>query len=215
MVGTPGFPRGCSALCRAPLAAAGAHSPESGRSPPRGCTRRGRRSRRRPGEMPRSTSRTSPGKGGQSRSEPALGGHSQGPAGRRWAVLFPGENPQGKDASRPGGAPVWVRARWARPVHGAQSAVRPPRPPPVPRPQDCPLCRAARDLCIADLTSFAGAVSSYNPVILAESGPSLTHLRGKKQSQAKLPAAASWVLAKSYGARHLFSALSGNSPTDS
>lgn len=55
------------------------HSPESGRSPPRGCTRRGRRSRRRPREMPRSTSRTSPGKGEQSRSEPALGGTARGP----------------------------------------------------------------------------------------------------------------------------------------
>ena len=89
-----------------------------------------------------------------------------------------GEDSQGKDASRPGGAPVWVRSRWVWPVQGAQSAVRPPRP------HDCPRCRAARDLCIADLTSFSGAVSSYNPVILAESGQSLTHLRGEKQSQA-------------------------------
>ena len=81
LVLTPGFPRGCSALCRASLAAM-RHSPESGRSPRRGCTRRGRRSRRRPREMPRSTSRTSPGKGEQSTSELAFGvwgGTARGP----------------------------------------------------------------------------------------------------------------------------------------
>lgn len=70
----------CSALFWAHLEAA-RHSPEWGRSPPRGCTRRGTRSRGRPQERPRGVSRTSPGRGDDSRSDWALGCRARGPQG--------------------------------------------------------------------------------------------------------------------------------------
>lgn len=114
------------------------HSPEWGRSPLRGCTHRGRRSRRHPRERPRPASRTSPGKGEQSTSGLALWRTARGPqdaAGPSSA----GEDFQIKDAGS--SEPAGRRGSHPGPVQGGVAS---PGSSVCLCPHHCPPCPAAR-----------------------------------------------------------------------
>lgn len=124
------------------------HLRSPGRSPRRGCTRRGRRSRRRPRGVTRSMSRTSPGKGEQSTSEggqSALGGTARvrraaGELSSSWGGFPEVRMQEGLPAGTgPGGRGQSREFSWPS---------VPTLPPPSP-PHDCPLCRAAREICAA------------------------------------------------------------------